>query len=168
MSEPPITAPRHNSVPSSFFRRLAKDLAVLNGRNLIDTALMAAALEIGGQKDVNQFAGKAGADDARAHAQHVGVVMQACVLGREIIGAAGGANTLDLVGGHGDADARAAAQNAERSYAGGDFEAGLLREPTTSRVLVIHAFSSAICFCLPSNDGMYMSESLLIVFELVG
>ena len=71
---------------------------------------MAAALKRGVQEQIHQLAGKAGADNAAAHAQGVGIVVAAGVLAAEAVGAAAGADALDLVGGHADADTGAAEQ----------------------------------------------------------
>ena len=72
---------------------------------------MAAALKFVVQKGVNDLAGKAGADNAAAHAQGIGIVVAAGVLGAERLRAAAGADALHLVGAHRHAYAGAAAQD---------------------------------------------------------
>ena len=71
---------------------------------------MAATLKRGVQEQIHQLAGKAGADNTAAHAQGVGIVVAAGVLAAEAVRAAAGADALDLVGGHADADTGAAEQ----------------------------------------------------------
>ena len=72
---------------------------------------MPAPLEAGGQEGVHNALGGHGADDARAHSQHVGVVMPPGHLGGQRVAAQGAADSLHLVGRDGDADAGGADDN---------------------------------------------------------
>mgnify|MGYP007061164573 CR=1 FL=1 len=76
------------------------------------------------QKGVNDLAGEAGAHNAAAQAQGIGVVVAAGVLGAERLRAAAGADALDLVGTHRHAHTRAAAQDGEIAAAIGHSAAG--------------------------------------------
>lgn len=69
---------------------------------------MASALKTGFQEGIDHHAGKSCADNPAAKAQNVGVVVQTGVFCAEAVGAAGSADSLDLVGSHRDADAGAA------------------------------------------------------------
>ena len=51
--------------------------AVLQCGQLVDAALMAAALKLGVQEEIHQLAGQACTHDAAAHAQGVGIVVAA-------------------------------------------------------------------------------------------
>ena len=66
--------------------------------DLVDAALVAAALEVGGEPDPQDLVGQALAHDARADRQHVGVVVPARVLGGVEVVAERGAHALHLVG----------------------------------------------------------------------
>ena len=65
---------RSSSVRKLFFLSAA---AVFQ-RNLIDTSLMAASFEFGVQENIDDFAGRVGADEPRRHGADVGVVVAAC------------------------------------------------------------------------------------------
>ena len=64
---------RSSSVRKLFFLSAA---AVFQ-RNLIDTSLMAASFEFGVQENIDDFAGRVGADEPRRHGADVGVVVAA-------------------------------------------------------------------------------------------
>ena len=92
--------------------------------HLVNALLVAAALKFVVQKGVNDLAGKAGAHNAAAQTQGIGVVVAAGVLGAERLRAAAGADALDLVGAHRHAHTRAAAQDGEIAAAIGHSAAG--------------------------------------------
>ena len=81
---------------------------------------MAAALKVRGQEGVHDLERKPRAEHARAHSEDVRVVVAAGHLGRVAVPAQGGADALDLVGGDGDADARAADEDAALAFAARD------------------------------------------------
>ena len=81
---------------------------------------MAAAFKLGVQKDLYDTLGQFGADDPGTHGQHIGVIVAAGHLSGQGIAAQGTANTLDLVGGDGNADAGGADDDAPVTLAGGD------------------------------------------------
>ena len=66
---------------------------------------MTTAFKGSGQEDIRQLKGHFGGDDAAAHAEDIGVVMQTGILGFVMIVDGGGADTGDLVGCHADTDA---------------------------------------------------------------
>ena len=70
--------------------------AIFQCGQLVDAALMTAALKLGVQEDVHQLAGKTCAHHAAAHAQGVGVVVAAGILAAEAVGAAAGADVYAL------------------------------------------------------------------------
>ena len=67
--------------------------------DLIDAALVPAALEGGAEPERDDFVGEAEGDDAAAHGEHVGVVVLARHAGGVEIVAERGADAGDLVGG---------------------------------------------------------------------
>ena len=70
------------------------------------------------QEGVDDLKRETGSRDARAHREDVGVVVQPCRLGGKAVAAERRADAAELVGGDGNADARAADQNALFAFAG--------------------------------------------------
>ena len=95
-------------------------------QNFVHPSLMASTLKAGFQEGIDHHAGKSCADNPAAKAQNVGVVVQTGVFCAEAVGAAGSADSLDLVGSHRDADAGAANQDADVTFSAGDFVTGSL------------------------------------------
>lgn len=93
-------------------------LALFQLGHHVDAQLVAAAEEVGGQEGVDDGLGHHGADHARAHGDDVGVVVLAGQAGADGLGADRAADAIDLVGGDGDAQARAADQHALVEFAG--------------------------------------------------
>ena len=78
---------------------------------MVNTGLVTATLKGCGQEHLHQLQCQPGTDYTIAHAQHIGIIMGAGVLGAEIIGATGSPNALNLIGSHRDANTGTAAQN---------------------------------------------------------
>ena len=93
----------------------------LDGGDLVDAALVSAALELGVEERVEDRLGASRADVASRQRDHVGVVVQARIM-RAISGSVTmrGAHAGHLVGGDRHADARAAHEHAEVGLARGD------------------------------------------------
>ena len=72
------------------------------------------------QEGVDDLKRETGSRDARAHREDVGVVVQPCRLGGKAVAAERRADAAELVGGDGNADARATDQNALFAFAGHD------------------------------------------------
>ena len=89
---------------------------------------MTAARKLGFQPDLHDHAGQLAANHARAQGEHIRVVVLAAHLRGEAVGADHAADALHLVGRQGDADARAAAQDAALALAAGDSVGRLLAE----------------------------------------
>ena len=82
-------------------------------RNLIDAPLMASAGELRREKTRHRFDDLMLAQHARAHRQHVGVVVFAAHARGHRVVRDGRANAADFIRGDGHADARAADENAQ-------------------------------------------------------
>ena len=78
---------------------------------------MAAAFKLARQKGLRNHAAQLRANHARAEGKHVRVVVHTAHLGGIAVRAGAAANALHLVGRDGNADARAAAQNAALAFA---------------------------------------------------
>ena len=88
------------------------ELFLFNRRNLIDAALVPPALKRRVEKHVDELQRKAGADDTLAEAEHIRIIVQPRIFRAKIIGAARRADSLHFIRRDGDADARAAAEDA--------------------------------------------------------
>ena len=71
---------------------------------------MASALKGGVKEDINQLAGKTPAYNACAEAENVGIVVQSCVAGGEMLRADGRTDALVFIRGDGHSDSRSANQ----------------------------------------------------------
>lgn len=72
---------------------------------------MTATLELSRQEDVYDVTGQTSANDARANADHVGVIVKPCHARTECVGANRGAHSTVTVGGDGHPDPRPTHQN---------------------------------------------------------
>ena len=81
--------------------------------NKIYAPLVAAAFKCGVQKSIRDGKGEAGAGDALAKAEHIGVIVLAGGAGLKFAGAQRGSDAGNPVGRDGHADARAADQNSQ-------------------------------------------------------
>ena len=89
-------------------------------RDARDAARLAAARKVRGQEGVHDLEREARAEHACTHGEDVRVVVAAGHLCRVAVPAQGGADALDLVGGDGDADARAADEDAALAFTARD------------------------------------------------
>ena len=103
---------RSSSVRKLFFLSAA---AVFQ-RNLIDTSLMAASFEFGVQENIDDFAGRVGADEPRRHGADVGVVVAACQRCDFGFPAKGGSDSLMFVQRHRDAVGATAHRDTARQF----------------------------------------------------
>lgn len=87
-------------------------------RDFVDAALVAAALEVGGQEDIHQLKGHHGGRDGGAQGHHIGVVVLPGQARAHVVVEQGAADALHFVGGDGDADARGAADDAGFTFPG--------------------------------------------------
>ena len=81
---------------------------------------MAAAFKVCGQEGVHDLECEARAEHACTHGEDIRVVVAAGHLGGVAVPAQGGTDALDLVGGDGDADARAADEDAALAFTARD------------------------------------------------
>ena len=65
---------------------------------LVEAGLVATALELGGEEDVDEAEGEGVGQLAGAEGEDVGVVVEAAHAGRPLVVAQGGAGAVDLVG----------------------------------------------------------------------
>ena len=87
----------------------------------INAALVALGVgKLGAEPGVDDLEREHLARDAGANGHHVGVVMFACQAGRHQVAEQRAADSLDLVGGDGDADAGRAGEDAHVTFAGGN------------------------------------------------
>src|SRR5579875_781868 len=109
---------------------LAASISRFDGQHLFKPALEALFVgdEPGADEGVDQLEGELGADDPRAQHQHVHVVVLDPLVGGVGVVAHAGAYAGNLVGGHADAYARAADENAAGRIAAPDGVADQLGE----------------------------------------
>jgi hypothetical protein len=78
---------------------------------LVDSRLVPAPFEFGLEKDIQDFKGKAFAQDPLAHGQNVGVIVKATQTGGVSVMTEGRPHPAVSIGHHGHADSRAANQD---------------------------------------------------------
>lgn len=79
---------------------------------------MTAAVEAGREEKTDDFDGQPRTDDAAAHGENVGIVVTPAVFRRKHVVAKSRPDSMDLVGGNADADARSAKEDAPVVFAG--------------------------------------------------
>lgn len=95
------------------------ELFLFDRCNLINSALVATTFKRGIKEYVNELQRKAGADDTLAEAEHIRIIVQPRIFRAKIIGAARRTDSLHFIRRDGDADARAAAEDAFLTGAAG-------------------------------------------------
>ena len=95
----------HKSKSTFIDRAISPASPVLDGHDLIHPALVAPPLKVVGEEGGHDLPGQERPHHAGPQGQHVGVVVAAGHLRAPGVAAKGTADAMDLVGGHGDADA---------------------------------------------------------------
>ena len=90
-------------------------LFILDIHHHIDSEAVSATLEAVSEEGVDDIKGEAGADNSRAHAEHVSVVVESGHLRRVGVGAERRADALVLIRAHRHTDARATDKNTKRA-----------------------------------------------------
>ena len=101
--------------------------AVFDVGNHVHTAFVLAAFKIGSDKCLHQLPCQTFAQNTRAQADNIGIVVETGELGRENIGTARRTDSLDLVRRHTHADPGTAAEDAQIRISFGQVSAGLFR-----------------------------------------
>ena len=111
---------------------------------------MAAALEIGGAEDLQSFFGGFGADEARAEAGHIGIVVLTSETGGCGVVKRGGSHACDFVCSHSDAQPAAADADAEVGSPFSNFrgdcraEVGIVDSFFAVRAEIVHLVSEGL------------------------